>query len=164
MKRSESKRFRCRELLALLTECADKGAPFPRNDDICERLLIIGAGNPYEYIRHLEQNGLIRVERKGYIRRATIVSTGRRTDWSPPLAKKRQRSGFVHHVNAEAFSDDALARLRVERDPCPRCGVRADVGCSHRGQTLQEAGRPRSWQPLDGAASAYARAAMGIAA
>lgn len=20
---------------------------------------------------------------------------------------------------------------RVERDPCPRCGVRADVGCSH---------------------------------
>jgi hypothetical protein len=28
--------------------------------------------------------------------------------------------------------DDEIDQLRVERDPCSYCGVRADVGCRHR--------------------------------
>ncbi len=30
---------------------------------------------------------------------------------------------------------------RVYRDPCPRCGVRGDVGCSHRASRLLTGGR-----------------------
>lgn len=29
--------------------------------------------------------------------------------------------------------NDAIAARRVDRDPCPYCGVRADIGCKHRG-------------------------------
>lgn len=35
-----------------------------------------------------------------------------------------------------SLSDAQIAARRVERDSCPRCGVRADVGCRHlRGAT-----------------------------
>ena len=27
--------------------------------------------------------------------------------------------------------EERLARMGVDRTPCPRCGVRADLGCSH---------------------------------
>ena len=27
--------------------------------------------------------------------------------------------------------EERLARMGVDRTPCPKCGVRADVGCSH---------------------------------
>lgn len=30
-------------------------------------------------------------------------------------------------------SDEFIDRLRVNREPCTFCGVRADVGCRHRG-------------------------------
>lgn len=35
---------------------------------------------------------------------------------------------------SEAFHDDrrlSLEQPRVDRDPCPRCGVRGDIGCGH---------------------------------
>lgn len=35
-----------------------------------------------------------------------------------------------HRVEGPAADD--VARLVVSRDPCPRCGVRGDVGCRHR--------------------------------
>lgn len=39
-------------------------------------------------------------------------------------AKKRTQAEIVNDI-------DAALPPAVDRDPCPRCGVRRDIGCSH---------------------------------
>jgi hypothetical protein len=36
------------------------------------------------------------------------------------------------HVAVTTARRQFVDSLRVSRDPCPRCGVRGDVGCKHR--------------------------------
>jgi hypothetical protein len=59
-----------------------------------------------------------------------------------PAVWRRLRSGGVlapiraytgkrlRRTNAEIFTD-AVDAVRVDRDPCQRCGVRHDIGCKH---------------------------------
>lgn len=42
------------------------------------------------------------------------------------------RAANVTHVAARLLSDDEIKARQVYRDPCPRCGSRADSGCGHR--------------------------------
>lgn len=46
---------------------------------------------------------------------------------SSPAARRRAAEA-ARRTAAEA---EIEARERVHRDPCPRCGVRADIGCMH---------------------------------
>ena len=39
---------------------------------------------------------------------------------------------FANVVKADKRSIDTLTI--VDRDPCPKCGVRGDIGCKHRGR------------------------------
>lgn len=42
------------------------------------------------------------------------------------------RDSRSHRVLAALAEKDRVAELRrVSRDPCPMCGIRADVGCRH---------------------------------
>lgn len=50
----------------------------------------------------------------------------------PGYSAKRREASIAH---SEARQPPADAE-RVYRDPCPRCGVRADYGCDHRSARL----------------------------
>lgn len=39
-------------------------------------------------------------------------------------------SAFMNVVKAGKVNHDTLTI--VDRDPCPKCGVRGDIGCKHR--------------------------------
>lgn len=48
-------------------------------------------------------------------------------DASPEAAARQARQ------NADRQAREAFLELnRVSRDPCPKCAVRADIGCKHR--------------------------------
>lgn len=40
-------------------------------------------------------------------------------------------AAFLNVVKASRIDHDSL--VHVSRDPCPKCGVRGDIGCKHRG-------------------------------
>lgn len=46
---------------------------------------------------------------------------------------KRQTTRQFVRPAIDLPNADIEAR-RVDRDPCPYCGVRADIGCKHRGR------------------------------
>ena len=46
---------------------------------------------------------------------------------SSPAGRQRATEAATRQATKEA----AEAMPRVHRDPCPRCGVRADIGCEH---------------------------------
>lgn len=48
----------------------------------------------------------------------------------------REFSERSNHV-VTGTSIDVSAMTRVDRDPCFRCGARADVGCTHRPWTMK---------------------------
>jgi hypothetical protein len=52
----------------------------------------------------------------------------RRTDGGRGPRPKRRMDDIS---GAASNIDDFDLPPRVERDPCPRCGVRADIGCQH---------------------------------
>lgn len=43
---------------------------------------------------------------------------------------RKAPSPGIHYVTASKHDLDTLTH--VDRDPCPRCGVRGDIGCKHR--------------------------------
>lgn len=38
----------------------------------------------------------------------------------------------IAHAEASRIEHDRVEGLRVQRDPCPMCGVRGDLSCKHR--------------------------------
>lgn len=44
--------------------------------------------------------------------------------------------GQVRGAATANLTDSEIAGRRLDRDPCPRCGVRGDVGCNHSRQPL----------------------------
>jgi hypothetical protein len=50
----------------------------------------------------------------------------------PRSPQPRQNPASVPRKVLEEL--EVLLRPRVNRDPCPRCGVRRDVGCKHAGK------------------------------
>lgn len=42
-----------------------------------------------------------------------------------------KRHIIVASSRARALSEEQIESLRVDREPCPRCGARKDVGCAH---------------------------------
>lgn len=52
------------------------------------------------------------------------------------MARNAVRKSLQYHGRARPESDEPRIDLRsiprVDRNPCPRCGVRGDVGCRHQ--------------------------------
>lgn len=44
--------------------------------------------------------------------------------------------GYRQRMLARKLIEDALLATAVRRDPCPRCNVRRDIGCSHTAERL----------------------------
>ncbi|QEH79920.1 hypothetical protein EIK56_17985 [Sphingomonas sp. C8-2] len=126
---------RMSELLAMLSEVARKGAPCPNNTEIQDRIDLSNGSEVQPLFHRLELAGVIKVERTGCSRRVTIVETGMTTGWT---AIVRGRPGYAgvrgpgdSHFPIEGFRGDLPPERYLDRDPCPRCGVRGDLGCAH---------------------------------
>lgn len=124
-------------LLATLAKVAGVGAPCPNNDEIVNEIGLNGSYEVSPLLDDLESGAFIVVERVGYRRRATIVATGKTTEWSRATGgRKRLGNGRRDPDDPKALAGDFRGDLPesryVYRDPCPCCGVRRDVGCAHQ--------------------------------
>jgi hypothetical protein len=92
----------------------------------------------------LARRGLIAVERGANTRVVTILGTGLRTAGEARGERVNRGPSTTRRAGLDPASDPPLPPRGPERDPCPRCGVRADVGCGHRriaGLLVREAPR-----------------------
>lgn len=124
-------------LLAHLARTAEAGDPCPNNDQIIDTIALNGAYQVSGMLTELLDANFITIERDGYLRRVTIVATGKSTDWSKRTGgRKRVGIGFRDPEDVKAlagtFRGDLPESRYVYRDPCPGCGVRRDVGCAHQ--------------------------------
>jgi hypothetical protein len=156
-------------VLGMLVDAAEGGKPCPNNEVICDKVGLSSPAASSPMLVALENADLIRVERAGGNRRVQIIATGKWTGWTEI---RRGTGRLVGRVTSPTGADRAIAiyrghipdSARVHREPCPRCGVRADVGCRHSGQARTIERRQIARMPLDGAMSAYARAVEGVRA
>lgn len=117
-----------RIVLDAITRAADRRLPCPSNDTLvglagCHKTTL------RDLLIRLERRGIIRLEYGAKGRRITVVETGRRTDW-------RKAGAWVQH-NTVADRVSPRPDQFVDRDPCPRCGVRRDIGCGHSARALR---------------------------
>lgn len=114
-----------------LAAAAEADQPAPRSHDLAKMAGIAGS-RACAIVQQLDTAGLIVIERRYAARRFTIVTTGARTAWPYSV---------LHRAETLAVP----LPPRVDRDPCPRCNVRGDIGCAHQ---------VRPWMPGDGVLAA----------
>ncbi len=113
-----------------LVRAATAGAPCPGNVRLAQIIGRKSQSSATKVLDNLVSRGMIRLERFQNHRIVTIVATGKRTAGEPGIPHKA-RCGNRWTVRHNAEIDDEALPARVDRDPCPRCGVRADIGCRH---------------------------------
>jgi SOS-response transcriptional repressor LexA len=129
MTRREGLTNQLREVLDLLDRAAEAGEHAPSNSEIADRCGIMHHSDASAFVKSLERKGLIKVERAGSSRKITMAHSGKvivTAQARPPqiiTADNGYRGPYPEH-------------LRVERDACPRCAVRADIGCAHSAARL----------------------------
>jgi hypothetical protein len=125
------------EALRLIERAAEHGERAPSNDTLAGALNAASPSAGADCISRLERAGIITVRRFHNARQITIVATGKST--AEPTCKTPHHSAGKTRVRPKrltrapeevplAIFDAPKVRLR---DPCPRCGVRADLGCAH---------------------------------
>lgn len=116
-------RFECQTLvLDILATAARAGQPCPTN---AQMALDIGAGSDSsltQIMRDMRLNGSIKIHKQGNDRIVEIPSLGLFTAPKP-------RKTYTGNVVLKFMELESLQY--VSRDPCFRCGVRADIGCEH---------------------------------
>lgn len=123
-------------IYAMLERAAEAGAVCPSN---LAMAAAIGAGSVSSGPRalsRLEKRGLIRVMRGACNRVVVITATGKRTAGEVTTPHWSERGVIKSKPKVHTASEQPEAEPEqlsvVHRDPCPWCGVRADVGCQHR--------------------------------
>ncbi len=106
------------QVLAVILEAAEAGERCPMNRVIATRIDVAGTATVSEAITALEAKGTINVIRGSNSRVIEIAGTGLRTAG----VTRAKRGPQVRHLPIPP---------RVFRQPCPRCGIRADIGCRH---------------------------------
>lgn len=127
-----------RRVLAALRRAAEAGEPCPSNLEL-EVEVGVQAGRIALMLDGLIARRLIAVERsRRGMRRVTILAAAPSTE----LRTGTMRTGWTRQARADPLrtieegprlSDGEIAARRIDREPCPRCGVRADIGCRHGG-------------------------------
>lgn len=77
---------------------------------------------------HEQNQAIITLAQRYQIATGAIRSRLRRAG---AIAECRPRRQLVHPQNVCVMPGDEIVSRRVDRDPCPRCAVRADIGCEH---------------------------------
>lgn len=103
-------------------------------------LLALRAGASSAYIARscaelIKRGQIVRLDqRRGRGTRALYALTGHT---APPIATRRA----LHSADADQARHDPIPPA-TDRDPCSKCGTRADIGCKHRPSSLIEPGVP----------------------
>ncbi len=123
-------------LYSHLAAAARAGAPCPTNTELMDILDLSSVTEANPLLDRLEAGRMIRVEHTGNRRRVTVLALGLSTGWTV-YARGRPRL-FVGTAGPgetarpiEGFRGDLPPERYLDRDPCPRCGVRGDLGCAH---------------------------------
>lgn len=112
---------RLRAVLIELGRAANAGEMCPTNDAMATKLHMWPNQVSLCLVR-LKREGAISTENGTYGRIVTITTTGKRTAGrmpGPPRSPVRSPK------------EPRVLPPRIFREPCPRCGIRADVGCVH---------------------------------
>lgn len=117
-------------LLAWLERCAAAGAAAPTNDVICERFGYSSKSSAVRLLDRLEWAGLIERERSSNSRTVTITASGQRTGVGGFVGGSTGRGR--HRIEKLAAEKLPAPHQIIDRTPCPRCAVRADIGCRHQ--------------------------------
>lgn len=116
--------------LKMIERAANAGLPCPTNEAIAAHLGISSIGTASGYLSTLQKRGFIAVERGQMSRVVTILATGRRTSWEVRCQHVARLKKRAYTKRSEEARQKPLLH-HVCRDPCPRCGTRADIGCRH---------------------------------
>jgi len=108
-------------VLRTLRRAAEVGARCPSNSELTEAAKLTNKNSMTAVLNRLERAGQIMVIRRSNIREVTIAATGKVTSSMTKASMRR--------YTARQLAD--VPPARVFRDPCPRCAVRPEVGCSH---------------------------------
>lgn len=111
------------KIFSIIKRAIANRATCPTNGEIADELGLLSDSSVSESLRRLRDAGLIETRRIKVGRIVTLVETGEQTcgkTKAPRLVEK-----------AAIDSIDVSGMVRVNRDPCGFCGVRADFGCRH---------------------------------
>lgn len=132
-------------IMARLEKAANDGVECPSNNTLAGALGASSPSSPVNVMDQLQKKGLITVERFATSRIVTIAATGKSTfgdrnkaaHWRVAGPKnpgayvgKGRRVGQLPIAERRPVAKECLP-TPVYRDPCHRCGVRADIGCRH---------------------------------
>ncbi len=112
-----------------LVRAARAGAPCPSNTELCRLVGATSVATPAHSIARMAKDGKLRVTSASNGREIHIVELDV-TIVSKMRTKNRTRERDTAQAERTAARTPPPAS-RVSRDPCFRCGVRADVGCEH---------------------------------
>jgi hypothetical protein len=126
-------------VLSMINDAAERGVRAPGNDDIAAEIGASSGSSGSNAIALLEAMGKITVTRYHSGRVITIIETGKSTapipgklHWSVRGVTKSKPAARVDgQLMSSVYRGPAPEHQRVNRDPCPCCGVRRDVGCGH---------------------------------
>lgn len=120
-----------RALLSLLAKAADERVPCPTNYAL--GMEVAAESHIPDLLASLEKRGAIVVERTGNRRRVMIAASRRWTDWTAVnRAGANARKSEVRGDDGGRLTEaEILARRGPNREPCPRCQVRADAHAQH---------------------------------
>lgn len=133
-------------VLRMIERAIEHGDRCPSNNEIATAVGATSCSRGANILTRLERLGIISVARGGSSRVVTILATGKKTAGEVPRLHWRFRAENAHrrHVGYSMPAKGKLVdelpiepiRMRVIRDPCPRCGTRADIGCAHHASSL----------------------------
>lgn len=142
-----------RALFDMISAATETGAPCPSNVDLARTCGYSAATGPAKAIKRLIAAGLISVEHITNGRTITVCATGKSAVTAPqgkpaPIVPdsirtvRKDSQGITAAIRQRATLN-AIQRHefeatlpRVDRDPCPRCQVRRDIGCAHSASRL----------------------------
>lgn len=137
------------DLLKWLEHCAATAASCPTNEEICTRFGFSSKASAVRIMARLEERGLIVRTVVGNSRRVMIKATGKLTGVGGQGMGAGGCIGTGRNSHRRFAGDQALAEAfpavhpvpaqAIDRTPCPRCGIRADIGCRHQRATGQGA-------------------------
>lgn len=135
-----------RRLLGWLASHAERDLPCPSNGQIAEFIGSTSTTAASVTLSRLSEAGYIEIARGQAARIVTIIASGKSTAGTISMPHRPRGAGSVPGARTTTprastaiaprpMSHSAattLALPRVDRDPCPRCGTRRDLGCGCR--------------------------------
>lgn len=125
-------------LYAIIESVVRAGIPMPTNEELAGKLGCSSIATPARLLSRLEAEGRVQVTRYQTARavylpalRASALSQrqGGRPHWR---YREKTQPKVEAAVKARPVAPVVAEPARVFRDPCFKCGVRGDIGCSHQ--------------------------------